>query len=70
MTKKSIKISFRQRNHKPKTMYYVQETIGGWRQSYMFRGTYNQCRNYMARLTDTRASYNLVSEFEYEVDYL
>jgi hypothetical protein len=70
MTKKSIKRIFLQRNHKPKTMYYVQEIIGGWRQGYMFRGTYNQCRNYMARLTDTRACYNLVSEFEYEVDYL
>lgn len=49
--------------------YFVQETIGGWKQTAIFFGTYDECRQFEAQhcLND---NFNIVHESEYEVDYL
>lgn len=49
--------------------YYVQETIGGWRQTALFEGTYDECQEYMESVS-TSSSISIVSEADYEVDYL
>ena len=50
--------------------YYVQETIGGWRQTPVFEGTYNECVQYISKCNDSRSSYAIVGENELQVDYL
>lgn len=50
-------------------IYYVQETIGGWRQNAVFQGTYNECEKYIAEWCHN-GCFNIVSEDDYEVDYI
>lgn len=52
--------------------YYVQETIGGWRQNAAFDGTLAQCNEYWRdmHLDQSNSSWDIVSEEDYEVDYL
>lgn len=50
--------------------FYVQETIGGWRQTPVFEGSYNDCVKYLNERNDSRNSFGIVSEEELEVDYL
>lgn len=51
--------------------YYVQETIGGWKQTPICSGTYEECVQYMNNnCNDSRSSFAIVSEEELEVDYL
>ena len=52
------------------TKHYVQETIGGWRQTPVFEGSYNECVQYLIERNDSRSSFAIVSEEELEVDYL
>jgi len=49
--------------------WYVQETIGGWRQKAVFSGSYQECLDYLSD-TYINGSVALVPESEYEVDYL
>ena len=51
------------------TTYYVQETIGGWRQNAVFNGTLKECSRYLDE-NYHRGSYSIVSESDYKVDYL
>lgn len=55
-----------------KKIFYVQETIGGWRQNPIFEGSYEECKRYMEEnfLYQRQTAYNIVSEEELEVDYL
>lgn len=48
--------------------FYVQETIGGWKQNAIFSGSYNECEEYLSDLHN--GSYAIVSSEEYTVDYL
>ena len=50
--------------------YFVQETIGGWKQSPSFGGTYEECVQYLNNCNDSRSSFAIVSESKLEVDYL
>lgn len=50
-------------------LYVVQETIGGWRQNPIFKGTYEECEQYCADYC-TGGNYAIVPFDEYEVDYL
>lgn len=51
--------------------YFVQETIGGWRQNAVFCGSLNECREYMnERCTKSNDCWNIVPESDYRVDYL
>lgn len=50
-------------------MFYVQETIGGWRQNAVFSGTRAECEEYFNNYC-SGGSYAIVSADEYEVDYL
>ena len=50
-------------------LYYVQETIGGWRQNAAFIGTYEECQDYLNTWC-TNGAWSIVSEKDYEVDYL
>ena len=52
------------------TKYYIQETIGGWRQTPVFEGTYNECVQHLNTCNDSRSSFAIVREEELEVDYL
>ena len=47
--------------------FYVQEKIGGWRQNAVFSGTYEECREYDI---SHNGQYAIVSDDDYEVDYL
>lgn len=47
--------------------FYVQETIGGWRQNAIFSGTLEECEEYMK---DCYGNFAIVHEDDYEVDYL
>ena len=49
--------------------WYCQETIGGWRQNAVFSGTYEECREYLEENLNS-GSFQIVPEWEYEVDYL
>ena len=49
--------------------YFVQETIGGWKQNYTFRGTLKECREYLDEWCHN-GSFSVVPEWGYEVDYL
>lgn len=51
--------------------YFVQETIGGWKQTPCFEGTYEECVQYLNDYcNDSRSSFTIVSENELQVDYL
>lgn len=50
-------------------MFYVQETIGGWRQNAIFSGSYEECEEYL-NTSCHNGFYAIVSDKEYEVDYL
>ena len=47
--------------------WYCQEKIGGWRQNAVFSGTYEECQEYN---NSHNGQYAIVSDDEYEVDYL
>ena len=49
--------------------YFVQETIGGWRQNATFSGTLEECQEFMAENCHN-GSLAIVPEQDYEVDYL
>lgn len=49
--------------------FYIQEIIGGWRQNAIFEGTYKECQEYLAEWCHN-GNYNIVSNEDYEVDYL
>lgn len=49
--------------------YYVQETIGGWKQVAAFEGTHDECMDYMEQWC-FNGNWNIVSELDYQVDYL
>lgn len=49
--------------------WYVQETIGGWRQNPVFSGTYDECVDYL-NSTSINGAVSIVPESEMEVDYL
>lgn len=54
-----------------KPLYYVQETIGGWRQNAMFSGTKAECeRYYEENPILAKKTIDIVHEYEYKVDYL
>lgn len=51
--------------------YFVQETIGGWKQTPCFEGTYKECIQYLNNnCNDSRSSFIIVGENELQVDYL
>jgi NDP-sugar pyrophosphorylase family protein len=52
--------------------YYVQETIGGWRQPAIFKGTLEECQKYYRDYYCGYGNsiYHIVHEEDYEVDYL
>ena len=50
-------------------LFFVQETVGGWRQNAMFSGTLDECRVFMAENCHN-GSFQVVAESDYEVDYL
>ena len=51
--------------------YYVQQNMGGWKQTATFHGTKEECQEYYkSRNLDTQTGWSIVSEDEYEVDYL
>lgn len=49
--------------------YFVQETVGGWRQVAIFEGSYDECLEYR-NSNCFHGNWAIVSELEYEVDYL
>jgi len=49
--------------------FFVQETIGGWRQNAVFEGTIEECQKFVAERC-TNGSYTIVHEDDYKVDYL
>lgn len=49
--------------------YYLQETIGGWRQVAIFEGTYEECLKFRNEYCFS-GNWAIVNEFEYRVDYL
>lgn len=49
--------------------YYVQETIGGWRQTPIMTGTLQECRDYINEENGNK-SLAIVPEEELEIDYL
>ena len=50
-------------------IYFVQETIGGWRQVSVFNGTFEECQEYVTERCHN-GSFAIVPEWDYEVDYL
>ena len=51
--------------------FYIQETIGGWRQNAIFSGTFQECKDYFENNPILYyGNYSIVSENEYEVDYI
>lgn len=49
--------------------YYVQETINGWKQKAVFKGTFDKCGEWMDRHHIPRCDdWNIVHETEYDVD--
>lgn len=55
-----------------KDKFYIQETIGGWKQNAIYEGTYNQCATYFMEhnLNYGNAIFDIVHESEYVVDYI
>ena len=42
--------------------FYVQETIGGWKQTPSFKGTYEECVQYLNDYcNDSRSSFTIIS---------
>lgn len=51
--------------------YYVQQTIGGWRQNATYCGTLEECEAYAEkRHLNAQTGWAIVSEYNYRVDYL
>lgn len=52
--------------------YFVQETIGGWKQNAIYSGTYDECLYFEQEhnLNSGTSSFAIVHESEYVVDYL
>ena len=63
----ALRIDVRKEDEIKTSKYYVQETIGGWRQNAIFDGTLNECEEYMK---DCYGNFSIVHEDDYEVDYL
>lgn len=51
--------------------FYVQQTLGGWKQNAIFSGTEEECQEYFdtANLA-TQIGWAIIPERYYEVDYL
>lgn len=49
--------------------FYIQETIGGWKQVPVFEGSYEECLEFYERVFQS-GSYAIVSKEELEIDYL
>ena len=50
-------------------IYFVQETIGGWKQNAVFNGTFEECQEYVTERCHN-GSFNIVADCDYTVDYL
>jgi hypothetical protein len=50
--------------------FYIQETIDGWRQRAIFKGTLKECKEYYMDNYLYHGNYAIVHEEEYEEDYL
>ena len=50
-----------------KNDYFVQETIGGWKQNPCFQGTYKECEKYVRENNSNRSLFITNNP---EVDYL
>lgn len=50
-------------------IYYLQETIDGWRQLAFFKGTYEECLRVKKEWCHN-GSWAIIPENEYDVDYL
>lgn len=52
-------------------MWFIQQTIGGWRQNAVFQGTIEECEKYYEdNHLHSQVGYSIISEEDYEVDYL
>lgn len=52
-------------------VYCVQETIGGWKQTPMFEGTFDECQDFLETNCDySRSSFAIVSKDVLKIDYL
>lgn len=49
--------------------YYIQETIGGWRQNAIYSGSLKDCEKFIKE-NSLNGSFSIVDENEYEVDYI
>ena len=49
--------------------FYLQETIGGWRQVPVFEGSYEECLEKYWEVINS-GSFAVVSEEDLEIDYL
>ena len=49
--------------------YYVQETVGGWKQVPVFEGSRAACYDYLASRR-SNGSYSVVSYRDLQIDYL
>ena len=50
--------------------YFIQEVIDGWRQNAVFSGSLEECQHYYDERNLAFGNYQIVSENEYQVDYL
>lgn len=52
-------------------VYCVQETIGGWKQTPVFEGSFDECQNFLETNCDySRSSFAIVNKDVLKVDYL
>lgn len=52
-------------------VYCVQETIGGWKQTPMFEGTFEECQDFLETNCDySRSSFAIVTKDVLKIDYL
>ncbi len=52
-------------------VYCVQETIGGWKQTPMFEGTFDECQDFLETNCDySRSSFAIVNKDVIKIDYL
>ena len=49
----------------------MQETIGGWKQTPVFEGSFDECQDFLETNCDySRSSFAIVNKEAVEVDYL
>lgn len=62
-----VAVFFKEVKRPRSNTFYCQETIGGWRQLASFKGTFDECWEWLG---DKQGSWDIVPEDLYEVDYL